>query len=378
MATDPWHSTRRRLLACGLLAAWPAGARATPAAGMAPSLAATWASADGTYHAGVLALQNKALRPLPEQARDTPHTLELPTRAHALLAAPDGALIIVSRRPGDWLLRWRPGSGAEPEWVWATPERAFNGHAIFSADGRRLLTTETDLDSGAGLIGVRDARTLRLLAEWPTHGIDPHELLLDADGQLIVANGGVPTQAETGRAKRDLARMDSSLLRLHGTNGQRLGQWRLSDQRLSLRHLARTPDGRIGIALQAEHDDPAERAAAPVLALFDGQRLRTHAAPRTLAGYGGSIAAWDGALWVSCPRVHGVARFDAQGRWQDFTPLAEACALAPDATGHALWIGGREHAAHQATEQAEAIGAPGLRLDNHWIWWPSMPRNRRA
>jgi hypothetical protein len=45
---------------------------------------------------------------------------------------------------------------------------------------RRLYITETDLDSGAGLIGVRDAKTLEKLAEWPTHGIDPHQLVWDA------------------------------------------------------------------------------------------------------------------------------------------------------------------------------------------------------
>ncbi|MDO5626480.1 MAG: DUF1513 domain-containing protein [Pseudomonadota bacterium] len=363
------HTSRRHILASALLATLPAASRAAPHTRRAP-LAATWAAANGSHHAGILLLQNNELLAQYGQALEDRNTLELPTRAHALLAAPGGALIVVARRPGDWLLRWRPASAAEPEWVWAEPERAFNGHAIFSADGARLFTTETDLASGTGLIGVRDARTLRLLAEWPTHGIDPHELLLDAGGQLVVANGGVPTQPETGRAKRDLARMDSSLVRLHADTGRLLGQWRLHDARLSLRHLARLPGGPLGIALQAEHDDPAERAAAPVLALFDGQRLRPCHAPQALAGYGGSIAAWGGALWVSCPRVNGVARFDAQGRWQDITPLPEACALAPDASGQHLWIGGRECATRQNGTAPAPQAAPGLRFDNHWIAWP--------
>ena len=367
--TDSGRLTRRQLVASGLAVALPMPLRAAPRAA-STRMAATWASADGSHHTGLLSLQNEELLALDPQAPEAKSTLELPTRAHALLAAPGGALIVVSRRPGDWLLRWRPGQPALPEWQWAEPERAFNGHAIFSADGTRLFTTENDLGSGVGLIGVRDARSLALLDEWPTHGIDPHELLMDASGQLIVANGGVPTQPETGRAKRALARMDSSLVRLHAGSGQLLGQWRLDDQRLSLRHLARLPAGPLGIALQAEHDDPTERTAAPVLALFGGERLRPCAAPESLAGYGGSIAAWGGALWVSCPRVNGVSRFDPQGRWQGITPLTEACALAPDASGRHLWIGGRECATRHGGAAPTPLQAAGLRLDNHWIHWP--------
>jgi len=31
---------------------------------------------------------------------------------------------------------------------------------------------------------------LEKIDEWSTHGMDPHELLTDADGSLAVANGG--------------------------------------------------------------------------------------------------------------------------------------------------------------------------------------------
>ena len=154
MATDP---LRRRLLAAlppALCAPADTAAPQTPA-----RLAATWASGvDGSYHAG-LSLQNKEHLPKHGHGLEAKNTIELPTRAHALLAGPDGALLVVARRPGDWLLRWRPGAAAEPQWAWAAPERAFNGHALWSADGTRLFTTETDLGSGAGLVGVRDART---------------------------------------------------------------------------------------------------------------------------------------------------------------------------------------------------------------------------
>jgi hypothetical protein len=253
---------------------------------------------------------------------------------------------------------------------------------IGSADGRHLFTTETDLETGQGLIGVRSAATLQKQAEWPTHGMDPHALLLGTDGNLWVANGGIPTLPETGRLKLDLSRMDSSLVRLHARQGALLGQWRVTDPRLSLRHMAwgqsHTGGRVLGIALQAEHADAALKQDAPVLALFDGQGLQTAVAPRPLAGYGGDIAFSSGRFAVSCPRANGVALYDSAGTWQGFAPLVEACALAASASdaftanAPAFWAGGAAQAlvlsANNLMPEADRPDTPAfLRLDNHWL-----------
>lgn len=296
--------------------------------------------------------------------------LDVPTRAHGQLREPGGTLLAVARRPGDWLLRWQP-DGRPLAWRWIEPRRAFSGHVLASADGRTLYTTETDLDTGAGLVGVRDAASLEKRAEWPTQGIDPHQLIRDArrPGCLIVANGGVPTRPETGRLKLDLERMDSSLVALDEGSGEVRGQWRLGDPRLSLRHLAwgRTARGPVlGIALQAEHDDAGLRSNAPVLALFDGKRLRTLRMEQPLLGYGGDIAFHDGGFAVSCPRAQGIALFEAAGEGRNFIPLGESCPLAT--TGTRFWAGGRLAAlAWGANGPAEELPIPDIRLDNHWI-----------
>ncbi|RZJ03248.1 MAG: DUF1513 domain-containing protein, partial [Rubrivivax sp.] len=313
--------------------------------------------------------------------------LEVPTRAHGVLVESTGTLLAVARRPGDWLLRWTR-DGREMAWHWIEADRAFNGHVIESADGRRLYTTESDLETGQGLIGVRDAASLEKLAEWPTHGMDPHELLLDADGSLLVANGGIPALPETGRLKIHLDRMDASVVRLDTQGGSLRGQWRLADRRLSLRHIAWGRDaasGRrlLGIALQAEHADPAARVSAPVLAVFDGQQLNAVMAPHPLAGYGGDIAFVGGAFAVSCPRANRVALFDAHAadasRWAGEAALAEACALtvapATDVARPALWAGGRDHTlALQGDIPVQRARLPvsgsAIRLDNHWTPLP--------
>jgi hypothetical protein len=358
-------SRRQFIASLAVLMSVPAWARAAPIK-TDIQLAATWQAGSG-YQTGVLSKMASV------DAMKISAAVDVPTRAHGLLLEPGGTLITVARRPGNWLLRW-DRDGKPLAWKWIEPQRAFAGHVLASANGHTLYTTEMDLENGTGVIGVRDAATLDKRAEWPTHGIDPHQLLWDASrpGSLIVANGGVPTQPETGRVKHSLDHMDSSLVRLDAANGTLLGQWRLNDKRLSLRHLAWNTVAAdrpvLGIALQAEHDAADDKAAAPVLALFDGDTLRTAPAPQYLAGYGGDIATLDILIAVSCPRVQSVALFDTQGRWQGIVPLAEACALA--ATPQQIVAGGSLHVLElqpAATSRAIDVGAPPIRLDNHWI-----------
>jgi hypothetical protein len=92
------------------------------------------------------------------------------------------------------------------------------------------------------------------------------------------------------------------LTALSAGDGRIVVRWTLADARLSLRHLAwqRSGDGAagsLGVALQAEHDDPRQRREAPVLALWDGRSLRIAAPEGESRGYAGDIAAAAGG-WV--------------------------------------------------------------------------------
>jgi hypothetical protein len=183
------------------------------------------------------------------------------------------------------------------------------------------------------LIGVRDTDTLAKRAEFASRGVGPHALLVEPNGDLLIANGGILTLPETGRTKRNLDRMDPSLVRLDAAGGQLRGQWRLPDSQLSIRHLARAENGRVGIALQAEHSKPAERATAPLFALFDGTALQLGETPKgiELAGYGADVACLSnsaGASFaVSCTRAGVVAWWDADGRYKGSVPWRGAGAL---------------------------------------------------
>lgn len=355
-----WHVRRAVLVGLGgaaLGALWPPRALASTLTRVTALLAA-WSERERQF-VGVLGLHGGRL-----QVRSR---IEVPTRAHGLVAEPGGSVLAVARRPGDWLLRWHPRSG-HTQWAWAEPGSVFNGHALVDAERRRVLTTETDTDNGAGQIALRDLHTLECRARWPSAGLDPHALLLH-QGRLWVANGGIPTQPETGRVKRDLHRMDSSLVVLDPADGALHGKWCLPDARLSLRHLA--ADGqRIGVALQAEHDDPAERQHAPLLAVWDGHSLRLPtseaAAPPVTGGYGGDVAAFGAGFAVSATRAQGVVTWRPGEGWRLRPTLAEAGALA--GVGDRLWVAGSPGALELREGSGDAVVvAAAIRLDNHWV-----------
>jgi hypothetical protein len=348
MAIDGPCLPRRSLLVAAL-----AGIALPAMAGSRPALAASWELPGSGWRVGLLRREGAVLRAVRQ--------VEVPTRAHGFADMGDGSLLAVARRPGDWLLRWAPGRDRE-EWTWAEADRCFTGHVVLDAPAGRVYTGETDLASGAGLIGVRDARSLVKLHEWPTHGRDPHQFLLDGAGGLLVANGGIETRPESGRRKLSLEAMDSSIVRLAAASGELRGQWRVQDRRLSLRHLAWS-GGKLGIAMQAEHDRKEDRDAAPVLATFDGRELQPAADSAGLAGYGGDIARHGDGFAVSAPRAGTVAFFDGEGRQLGRSPLAQACPLV-DVAGELL-AGGADGAVLAGADRLRSRDVG--RLDNHWI-----------
>ena len=69
-------------------------------------------------------------------------------------------------------------------------DRLFYGHGVVSADGKLLFSTETSRNE-KGAIGVRDAKTLAYLGDFPSYGLNPHDCQLIEGGRvLLITNGG--------------------------------------------------------------------------------------------------------------------------------------------------------------------------------------------
>lgn len=355
---------RRHLLA---LLAGSAGATAWPAHAEAPPLrlGVAWrgATAGSDHHVGILAV-DWAARTLRVAGQ-----LRVPTRPHGMCAERDGGLLAVALRPGRWLLRLAP-DGSLRQRIDIADEalpRRFGGHVVASADGSRLYTTETDTHSGRGRIGVRDARTLKKLDDWDSHGVEPHQLLLDREGHVVLANGGIWRDRDDRKVALD--RMEASLVRLHGGSGALLGQWRPDDPRLSVRHLAWSDDGLLGVALQAEHDDAADRAAAPALAVWDGQALQAVPGGDGYAGEITGVPAAAGGGFVLSNALRDTAWWwhpAAPGRLTEVARLQRAYALA---THSGVLIAAARGLARWHPREAPAMlpWPEAMALDNHMV-----------
>lgn len=384
---------RRRLLAGGAWAALAAtGALGTPPghsialAADAPSttlIGAAWRGpqATDTHYAGVLAAdwERKKL--------SIHYAVELPSRPHGLLPQADGGLLVNCVRPGTWLLRC-DGAGRVMQRIQLDRDQdavLLSGHTVPSPDGSILYTTEINYRTGRGHIGVRDAATLRKQAEWDSGGIDPHQPELDAQGHLLVANGGV--LRNLADAKYDLQRMDSALVRIDTRTGRIARRWVLDDPRLSMRHIAwsmstaqataATSDEprRLGVAMQAEHEDPARRAAAPILAVLEEDKLSVPSRVNDGHGYAGDITpAYNGGFAVSSNKA-GLAQL-----WHPSMPdkltaivqLQEAYALThwggPQPGGGVLVATAPGLVRWHPTAKPAFLAWPQpMALDNHWV-----------
>lgn len=355
-------------------AVMPLRASASTATGVRMGAAWRGPRPSDPYHAGVLSGH------WGERSLRIEFAVPLPTRPHGLTADSNGGMLVVGVRPGTWMLRCdREGRvvalGTEED---SRGDTRLNGHAAISRDRSLVYTTETDYRSGRGRIGVRDYRSLRKIAEWDSHGIEPHQLLPDGEDGLFIANGGIPrTLADE---KFDLQRMDSSLVRLGTQDGRLLRQWRLDDRRLSLRHLAwssrpgsTTPS--LGVALQAEHDARADREQAPGLAVLDGDGLVIADTGALARGYAGDIspamnggfaisnnAAGNALLWHPAmprqlPKIIEMEQTYALAPWNG--PAPGGGIVAATAPGLVRW--------HPQAPPAFLAWPQPMALDNHWI-----------
>ncbi len=209
-----------------------------------PLFASAAKDRSGQYHLYLVGKQGQVLldHPLPGRAHHT--------EAHPLLPL----LACVARRPGRFIDIVDYQQQRLVKRIIAGNDRHFFGHAIFSEDGRWLITTENEISSGQGRVVIRAlAQDYAIIADYPSHGIGPHELVQQPGSTVLsVANGGILTHPDRGREKLNLDSMQPSLVRLDLHNGNRLEQQILPPEQhqLSIRHIDTNPEGTTVIAFQ--------------------------------------------------------------------------------------------------------------------------------
>lgn len=304
----------------------------------------------------------------------------LPERGHDVAARPGSAdLVVFARRPGNWAAIVDRRTGLVGTLVTAPPGRHFYGHGTFTADGTLLWATENAIDTGAGVLGLYDARAgYRRIGEIASGGIGPHDLAWRpeaAGGGLVVANGGIRTHPETGREILNPASMEPSLAIVDPASGATLLRADLGPELrgLSIRHLAVAPDGRTVFGCQFE-GDPA--ALPPLVGVLDPDgRTRFLDLPEddlaALGNYVGSVRL-DGTgrrLAATSPRGNAVVLWDLEtGAFLGRRRMTDVCGVAPAGPdGTFVVTSGNAGIRIADAGRADLARLGGTALDG-WIW----------
>lgn len=302
----------------------------------------------------------------------------LPMRGHQMTVSADGALIFATpRRPGtqacviDLATRRVAAVCASP------PGRHFLGHAVYSRDGQLLFITENDYNNGRGLVTVRDARTLKVVQEFDSGGIGPHELVWMRDGRtLAVANGGILTHPSQPRKKLNLDSMRPNLSLIDAASGRLLDQVQALNSQASIRHLAVTNDDEVVVGMQYEGspgDDAhlvavyrREGGLTPLSVPLDRQRnMRQYTASVAVDPVSGQAA-------VTCPRANSVTFWSiSAGRYAGQQRFGDAGGAAFDAEAQEFVVTNgrgaiaRFDARTLELRRALTVRVPSLKWDNH-------------
>ena len=345
--------------------------------------------------------ENRHLASIFDQSGRILHDVPLPGRGHGLTVQPTtGRVVVFARRPGDWALVLNPATGAVLRRLAASDGRHFYGHGAFSPDGTRLYTSENRFEDGAGVIGVWDVTTgWRRVREWPSHGVGPHEIAVLERGQLstlAVANGGVRTHPDTGRAKLNLDTMrsrsshpdtgraklnldtmHSSLTVLDAANGRLMHSASFGARlhRLSIRHLDVCRDNRVVVAMQHQG---SRQDRVPLVAYERDSRLLPLYAPdeltRRMRQYAGSVTFDASGRYVAVSHPHeGIVSLWATrpAGLIAFAELADTCGIACHADAGAFiatGAGGRVARIDARTGELTVLArSEGSRWDNHLL-----------
>lgn len=270
-------------------------------------------------------------------------SVDLPDRGHDLtFSSATGQAVVFARQPGTFAVVFDPTGATEPQTIASEEGRHFFGHGAFSLDGRLLYATENDFENARGVIGIYDvAGGFRRIGEFDTFGTGPHEMLLMPDGEtFVIANGGIETHPDYGRAELNLETMDPSVAFVDRRTGDLIGQLRLASglHQLSIRHMAFDNEGKVWFGCQFR-GDVGDRPQLVGYATRDGQ-IRLIELPDQALGdlrnYVGSVAASaDGAIiGVSSPEGNTILALDAAtGAVVEALSLRNGCGIAGDTVG---------------------------------------------
>lgn len=290
------------------------------------------------------------------------------------------SIIFLSRRPGTRGLELNLASGEIVGEFNCRPGNHLFGHGCFSRDGRVLFTTEANAKTATGQIVVRDAKNYKVLDEWSSHGVGPHDIRLLPQGKtLVVANGGILTRTDSGRRPLNLATMNSSLSYIDATTGVLIDDHRVAEAKSSIRHLDVAVDGTVAFAIQLQREAAGHNLTVPLAGVHrTGEGITLFDTPGPvvdrLRDYVGSVAICEASRVAGFTSSKGsLAVFwnMDSGEFVGYHRLRDVSGIAVRPTHNAFVLSNsfgelRELNAVTLQERREQrVSLPGYRFDNH-------------
>ncbi len=198
----------------------------------------------------------------------------LPVAAHDVEVAPDRSIGVLCSMDGEQHSAFDPET---LEMAAVAPSLGHGwrggGHAQYLDGGRTVILSERAPaaayhgrpEAHYGRLTVRDPKTLKIAESYSTHGIDPHDIRLTADGKYIVAaNYGSTVSQKTGLHSVPRNVVQASITVVEVSSGKLVDKRITGKGEVELRHLAAGRLDRI-FAIQArygnERQDSAQKSA---------------------------------------------------------------------------------------------------------------------
>ncbi|MEM0909440.1 MAG: DUF1513 domain-containing protein [Pseudomonadota bacterium] len=297
---------------------------------------------------------------LPERGHDT---IEVPNKPHHVL--------VVARRPDRFAMEIDILSGKVTHHFNTTAGRHFYGHGCFSPDGNFFFTSENDYVNGKGVIVVRDTQSYRVITEFSSGGIGPHDMKVLPNGrQLAIANGGIQTHPDYQRMKLNIDTMTPNLSIIDFDSGEVVRRFFPPHNKQSIRHLDVDSAGDIFVGVQWQgsknevhplvYKQSGNSELKPLIAnKLDWQRMHQYTA---------SVVANNDSLIVTCPRGDCVSIWDTTTRGLvDISSLKDAAGAVQIDDAFYLSTGHGYIKKSQSNNFQDVAKLAKFRFDNHMM-----------